>query len=229
MNNQNLTIGKLDNLPTSFIDDPDSYMVGDRVWVQGIKPGYIVYIGDVQFARGEWAGIVLDKPEGKNDGSVHGVRYFQCQPNHGLFTRLHRLSRYPIDVVDVNNNPINLTSNNNDDNDQKTSTSSKAKTGSPSTTTTSTVRTQRLCSADGKVTTTITRVTKSPIQIPHYMLPIKPTKVITTVTTTTTTMEKPKQQPAQPKSVLKSSCRISSSSPSSSENRRKSNQHHVHF
>lgn len=61
-------------------------MVGDRVWVQGIKPGYIVYIGDVQFARGEWAGIVLDKPEGKNDGSVHGGRCFE-QKKLFLFTK----------------------------------------------------------------------------------------------------------------------------------------------
>ena len=65
-------------VPTSsvFSDDPDSFMIGDRVWVQGIKPGYIVYIGDVQFAKGEWAGIVLDKAEGKNDGSVHGGKMF---------------------------------------------------------------------------------------------------------------------------------------------------------
>lgn len=56
----------------SYNDDPDSFIIGDRVWVQGIKPGYIVYIGEVQFAKGDWVGVVLDKPEGKNDGSVRG-------------------------------------------------------------------------------------------------------------------------------------------------------------
>ncbi|OTF72046.1 CAP-GLY domain containing linker protein-like protein [Euroglyphus maynei] len=72
--------------PNSFNDDPDSFIVGDRVWVQGIKPGYIVYIGDVQFAKGEWAGIVLDKPEGKNDGAVHGGRLsFRIEHNERKF------------------------------------------------------------------------------------------------------------------------------------------------
>lgn len=66
---------------------------------------------------------------------------------------------------------------------------------------TSTVKTHRTCSSDGKITTTVTRITKTPANIPHYALPIKPTKVITTVTTTTTTVN-------QPKSVLKSSCRV---------------------
>ena len=55
----------------AFADDPDLFIVGDRVWVQGVKPGYIQYIGEVKFAKGDWAGIVLDRPEGKNDGSVH--------------------------------------------------------------------------------------------------------------------------------------------------------------
>lgn len=41
----------------------------------------------VQFAAGDWIGIELDQPEGKNDGSVNGVRYFDCQENHGLFVK----------------------------------------------------------------------------------------------------------------------------------------------
>lgn len=30
----------------------------------GTKPGQIAYIGETQFAPGEWAGIVLDEPIG---------------------------------------------------------------------------------------------------------------------------------------------------------------------
>ena len=59
-------------ISSAFDDDPDSFIVGDRVWIQGSKPGFIQYIGEVQFAKGDWAGVVLDKPEGKNDGAVHG-------------------------------------------------------------------------------------------------------------------------------------------------------------
>lgn len=33
---------------------------------------------------------------GKNDGSVAGSRYFQCAPKHGIFSRLTRLTRYPL-------------------------------------------------------------------------------------------------------------------------------------
>ena len=42
---------------------------------------------------GEWAGIVLDTPVGKNDGAVAGIRYFQCQPNHGVFVKLEKLKK----------------------------------------------------------------------------------------------------------------------------------------
>lgn len=66
--------------------------VGDRVLVDKVKPGVIRYMGETQFARGVWYGIVLDTPTGKNNGSVGEVQYFDCAPNHGLFTRLKRLT-----------------------------------------------------------------------------------------------------------------------------------------
>uniref|UniRef100_H2LN87 CAP-Gly domain containing linker protein 1 n=1 Tax=Oryzias latipes TaxID=8090 RepID=H2LN87_ORYLA len=71
----------------------ESFQVGERVWVNGNKPGYIQFLGETQFAPGQWAGIVLDEPIGKNDGSVAGVRYFQCEALKGIFTRPSKLSR----------------------------------------------------------------------------------------------------------------------------------------
>lgn len=41
---------------------------------------------DLAFAPGEWVGIELDTPTGRNSGSVQGVQYFRCRPNHGLFS-----------------------------------------------------------------------------------------------------------------------------------------------
>lgn len=41
-------------------------MIGQRVWVGGTKPGKIAFIGETQFAPGEWAGIALDEPIGTN-------------------------------------------------------------------------------------------------------------------------------------------------------------------
>uniref|UniRef100_A0A663EA11 CAP-Gly domain containing linker protein 1 n=1 Tax=Aquila chrysaetos chrysaetos TaxID=223781 RepID=A0A663EA11_AQUCH len=73
-----------------FVDD---FRVGERVWVNGNKPGFIQFLGETQFAPGQWAGIVLDEPIGKNDGSVAGVRYFQCEPLRGIFTRPSKLTR----------------------------------------------------------------------------------------------------------------------------------------
>ncbi|XP_068560112.1 CAP-Gly domain-containing linker protein 1 isoform X4 [Cebidichthys violaceus] len=70
----------------------ESFQIGERVWVNGNKPGYIQFLGEAQFAPGQWAGIVLDEPIGKNDGSVAGVRYFQCEALRGIFTRPSKLS-----------------------------------------------------------------------------------------------------------------------------------------
>lgn len=82
-------------------EDTDSFIIGDRVWVGGTKGGVISYIGDTQFAPGEWAGVTLDEPIGKNDGSVAGVRYFQCEAKKGVFSRLTRLSRTPLTDQDI--------------------------------------------------------------------------------------------------------------------------------
>lgn len=73
-----------------FVDD---FRIGERVWVNGNKPGFIQFLGETQFAPGQWAGIVLDESIGKNDGSVAGVRYFQCEPLRGIFTRPSKLTR----------------------------------------------------------------------------------------------------------------------------------------
>ncbi|KAF6041004.1 CLIP1 [Bugula neritina] len=68
------------------------FIIGDRVLV-GSKPGVIAYLGDVKFANGDFAGVVLDEPVGKNDGSVKGTRYFQCEPNKGVFVKASKLSK----------------------------------------------------------------------------------------------------------------------------------------
>ncbi|XP_072271941.1 CAP-Gly domain-containing linker protein 1-like [Pyxicephalus adspersus] len=80
--------------PECFVDD---FRVGERVWVNGNKPGFIQFLGETQFAPGQWAGIVLDESIGKNDGAVAGVRYFQCEALRGIFTRPSKLSRKPLE------------------------------------------------------------------------------------------------------------------------------------
>ena len=45
--------------------------------------GILRYCGCTDFAKGQWAGVELHEPLGKNDGSVGGKTYFQCKPKHG--------------------------------------------------------------------------------------------------------------------------------------------------
>ncbi|XP_075051091.1 CAP-Gly domain-containing linker protein 2 isoform X2 [Mixophyes fleayi] len=81
---------KFTEVGDEFLGD---FVVGERVWVNGVKPGVVQYLGETQFAPGQWAGVVLDDPVGKNDGSVSGVRYFECQALSGIFTRPSKLTR----------------------------------------------------------------------------------------------------------------------------------------
>jgi hypothetical protein len=75
-----------------------TWKIGDRVMVSGSKPGVVAYIGVTQFAAGEWVGIELDSPLGKNDGSVSGVRYFTCKALHGVFAKASKLTRLSSDT-----------------------------------------------------------------------------------------------------------------------------------
>lgn len=78
------------------------YEMGQRVEVSGKGiQGIIAYIGVTKFAQGQWIGLILDEPKGKNNGSVQGEVYFQCEENRGMFVRLNQVMR-----LDEKGNPI---------------------------------------------------------------------------------------------------------------------------
>lgn len=65
--------------------------VGENVvaTLGSVSIGAIVrFVGETSFREGTWIGIETNQPSDKaNDGTVNGVRYFECPPLHGLFIR----------------------------------------------------------------------------------------------------------------------------------------------
>lgn len=67
-----------------------SFKIGQSVIVKN-DIGSIKYIGLTKFAPGVWYGIELLQPKGKNNGSVQGVKYFDCKEDdngfYGIFVK----------------------------------------------------------------------------------------------------------------------------------------------
>ncbi|KAG9842424.1 hypothetical protein KCU98_g5537, partial [Aureobasidium melanogenum] len=61
--------------------------VGQTIELNDGRHAIVRFLGATGFAPGEWVGVELDEATGKNDGSVKGERYFDCEPNHGMFLR----------------------------------------------------------------------------------------------------------------------------------------------
>ena len=60
------------------------------MYVGGTKLGKVAFIGEAKFAPGEWVGVELQEPVGKNDGSVGGVSYFKVCLIERMFFYLKR-------------------------------------------------------------------------------------------------------------------------------------------
>eukprot|EP00750_Incisomonas_marina_P004589 INCI13484.11.p1 GENE.INCI13484.11~~INCI13484.11.p1 ORF type:complete len:1939 (-),score=365.89 INCI13484.11:3328-9144(-) len=80
---------------------------GNRAGVSGDEDfceGIIRYSGEVDFASGQWFGVELLRPWGKNDGKVGNTRYFQCAGDRGIFLRpravIKSLVAYFVDHID---------------------------------------------------------------------------------------------------------------------------------
>lgn len=115
------TNDNVDSKPTSLEDKPriiaheanltesseKKFSLGDRVHVSGYT-GSVKFIGSLDnFGDGEWIGIELDRrhPQG-NDGVFHGVRYFTCKAQRGMFARASTV--FPHTDVDAINEAASI-------------------------------------------------------------------------------------------------------------------------
>jgi dynactin 1 len=64
-----------------------SYSVGQRIELNDGRVATIRFVGPTSFQTGEWIGVEFGEATGKNDGSVKGERYFQCEPGYGMFLK----------------------------------------------------------------------------------------------------------------------------------------------
>lgn len=69
-----------------------------RVEIAKLGYGEVLFVGQTKFAPGQWIGVRLEEPNGKNDGTVQGKIYFEgCPPDHGVFVRPSQLHVLPPD------------------------------------------------------------------------------------------------------------------------------------
>lgn len=115
------TNDNVDSKPTPLEDKPriiaheanltesseKKFSLGDRVHVSGYT-GSVKFIGSLDnFGDGEWIGIELDRrhPQG-NDGVFHGLRYFTCKAQRGMFARASTV--FPHTDVDAINEAASI-------------------------------------------------------------------------------------------------------------------------
>ncbi|XP_053840478.1 centrosome-associated protein 350 isoform X2 [Vidua macroura] len=77
---------------TEETDSLSNFNIGDRVLVSKVQPGTLRFKGLTKFAKGFWAGVELDKPEGNNNGTYDDIKYFDCREKHGIFAPPQKIS-----------------------------------------------------------------------------------------------------------------------------------------
>ncbi|KAJ3425053.1 guanine nucleotide exchange factor [Anaeramoeba flamelloides] len=64
----------------------ETLKIGQKCVFDGTT-GTIKFIGKTKFASGDWVGVELEKPVGRNSGIINQVKYFECTKKCGIFVR----------------------------------------------------------------------------------------------------------------------------------------------
>ncbi|EGD78282.1 hypothetical protein PTSG_09346 [Salpingoeca rosetta] len=148
---------------------------GMRVMVRDKKLlGTVRYVGLVDFAKGKWIGIELDEAKGKNNGTVQGKPYFECEMHHGMFVRQTQVE--PVKAPSGAKSPAPSPSKSSSPSSTKAASSTSSGTGSRAATPSSSRQTSR------------TKLAK----------PTRSTKDSSSSSKSTTDEAKKQQQPPQP-------------------------------
>ncbi|XP_030099060.1 centrosome-associated protein 350 isoform X7 [Mus musculus] len=96
--------GGTEPLPLAATEELLDFHIGDRVLIGSVQPGTLRFKGETDFAKGFWAGVELDKPEGNNNGTYDGIVYFVCKDKHGIFAPPQKISHLleNFDDTDIN-------------------------------------------------------------------------------------------------------------------------------
>ncbi|KAG5940033.1 hypothetical protein E4U53_007683 [Claviceps sorghi] len=65
---------------------PD-FKPGQTVLLSDGRKATVRFVGQTSFQVGDWIGVELEDKTGKNDGSVQGIRYFDCPAGYGMFVK----------------------------------------------------------------------------------------------------------------------------------------------
>nr|XP_032800488.1 CAP-Gly domain-containing linker protein 3-like isoform X2 [Petromyzon marinus] len=90
------TLHNHDNVLGSALMGTLGLQLGQMVALPG-GLGWLRFLGPAEFASGQWVGVELLQPLGKNNGTVGGHHYFSCPAKHGVFVPVSHVSKLPSD------------------------------------------------------------------------------------------------------------------------------------
>eukprot|EP00033_Pygsuia_biforma_P000933 GCRY01001073.1.p1 GENE.GCRY01001073.1~~GCRY01001073.1.p1 ORF type:complete len:235 (-),score=24.82 GCRY01001073.1:84-788(-) len=80
-----------EELDSQYQKEAAEIAIGNRFEDDQGRRGEVAFVGRTAFSTGYWVGLRFDEPVGKNDGSVQGKQYFECENKYGSFVRPNRI------------------------------------------------------------------------------------------------------------------------------------------